>query len=87
MKNEKLQFEQYRDKDKDGYLNQEEVRHWILPSGFDHALAEAQHLMHEADADKDNELSKEEVLDKYDLFVGSQATDFGEYLTARHEEL
>ncbi len=35
---------------------------------------------------QDGTLSKEEVLDKYDLFVGSQATDFGMALT-RHEEL
>ena len=30
-------------------------------------------------------LSKDEVLEKYDLFVGSQATDFGEAL-AKHDE-
>jgi hypothetical protein len=30
-------------------------------------------------------LTKEEILAKYDLFVGSQATDFGEAL-ARHDE-
>ena len=34
---------------------------------------------------QDDKLTKEEVLDKYDLFVGSQATDFGEAL-ARHDE-
>ena len=28
---------------------------------------------------------RQEILDKYDLFVGSQATDFGEALT-RHDE-
>ena len=26
----------------------------------------------QADIDQDNELTKEEILDKYDLFVGSQ---------------
>jgi hypothetical protein len=30
-------------------------------------------------------LTKEEILSKYDLFVGSQATDFGEALN-RHDE-
>ena len=34
---------------------------------------------------QDNKLTKDEVLDKFDLFVGSQATDFGEALT-RHDE-
>jgi len=34
---------------------------------------------------QDGKLSKTEMLDKYDLFVGSQATDFGEILT-KHDE-
>lgn len=34
---------------------------------------------------QDGQLSRQEILDKYDLFVGSQATDFGEALT-RHDE-
>ena len=34
---------------------------------------------------QDGELTEEEVVEKYDLFVGSQATDFGEELT-RHDE-
>jgi hypothetical protein len=42
-------------------------------------------IFSEADSDKDEVLTKEEILSKYDLFVGSQATDFGEALT-RHDE-
>lgn len=34
---------------------------------------------------QDGKLTKEEIVDKYDLFVGSQATDFGEALV-RHDE-
>lgn len=34
---------------------------------------------------QDGRLTKAEIVDKYDLFVGSQATDFGEALT-RHDE-
>lgn len=34
---------------------------------------------------QDGKLSKDEILEHYDLFVGSQATDFGEALT-RHDE-
>ncbi len=62
-----------------------QVREWIIPPDFDHSEAEAKHLIFEADADQDSRLTKQEVLDKYDLFVGSQATDFGEALT-RHDE-
>lgn len=34
---------------------------------------------------QDGKLTKEEIVEKYDLFVGSQATDFGEALV-RHDE-
>nr|AFI26259.1 supercoiling factor variant A [Drosophila melanogaster]AFI26261.1 supercoiling factor variant C [Drosophila melanogaster] len=83
--NEREAFSTHRDLDKDGYLNEEEVKQWIAPHDFDHSEAEAKHLLFEADADHDDKLTKEEILDKYDVFVGSQATDFGEAL-ARHDE-
>jgi len=34
---------------------------------------------------QDGVLTKEEVLDKYEVFVGSQATDFGEALRMHDE--
>merc|ERR1712050_375191 len=75
----------YRDTDGNGLMDLEEVKAWIIPPDFDHSEAEAKHLIFESDQDQDNMLTKEEILDKYDLFVGSQATDFGEALT-RHDE-
>ncbi|XP_011499500.1 PREDICTED: calumenin-B [Ceratosolen solmsi marchali] len=83
--NEQEQFSAHRDKDANGYLDTEEVKDWIIPADFDHAEAEARHLIYEADSDADQKLTKEEILEKYDIFVGSQATDFGEALT-RHDE-
>lgn len=59
---------------------QEEMRDWIMPVGFDHADAEANHLVGMADDDKDGKLSIEEIIAHYDTFVGSQATDYGEQL-------
>ena len=85
VKEEREQFKAHRDKDKDGFLNLEEVKEWILPADFDHSEAESKHLINEADVDHDGRLTKQEVLDKYDLFVGSQATDFGEAIS-RHDE-
>jgi len=82
---EREQFEKFRDRDGDGFMDLEEVKAWIIPPDFDHSEAEAKHLIFESDQDQDNMLTKEEVLEKYDLFVGSQATDFGEALT-RHDE-
>ena len=82
---ERQQFEKFRDRNQDGFMDLEEVRAWIIPPDYDHSEAEAKHLVFEADEDHDNLLTKEEILEKYDLFVGSQATDFGEALT-RHDE-
>jgi Ca2+-binding EF-hand superfamily protein len=85
VKTERGQFSMYRDKNKDGHMDREEVKDWIIPDDYDHASAEAKHLIFESDGDRDGTLSKAEVLEKYDLFVGSQATDFGEALT-KHDE-
>ncbi|XP_067613631.1 calumenin-B [Eurosta solidaginis] len=85
VKSEREGFSKFRDLNGDGYLDREEVRTWIVPKDFDHAESEAKHLIFEADIDGDEKLTKAEILEKYDVFVGSQATDFGEAL-ARHDE-
>lgn len=85
VKAEREQFTSFRDTNKDGFMDLEEVKAWIIPADFDHSEAEAKHLIYESDADQDGSLTKDEILDKYDLFVGSQATDFGEALS-RHDE-
>lgn len=83
---EREHFSKWRDLNKDGVMDKDEVRHWIMPDDYDHAQAESKHLIYEADGDKDGKLTKAEILEKYDLFVGSQATDFGEALTKTHDE-
>jgi len=85
VKRERESFNEVRDTNNDGFMDNNEVRTWILPQDFDHVEAEAKHLIHESDSDSDEMLTKDEILSKYDLFVGSQATDFGEALT-RHDE-
>uniref|UniRef100_A0A3Q3VWW4 EF-hand domain-containing protein n=1 Tax=Mola mola TaxID=94237 RepID=A0A3Q3VWW4_MOLML len=82
---ERQQFAEFRDKNQDGKMDKEETLDWILPTDYDHAEAEAKHLLHESDADQDGKLSKKEILDKFDVFVGSQVTDFGDALL-RHDE-
>ncbi|ESO97522.1 hypothetical protein LOTGIDRAFT_103470 [Lottia gigantea] len=82
---ERKQFHDFRDKNKDGKMDPKEVMDWIIPADYDHSAAESKHLIYESDVDKDNRLTKQEILDKHDMFVGSQATDFGEALT-RHDE-
>lgn len=82
---EREQFNTHRDKNGDKKLDRKELGDWIIPEDFDHADAEAKHLIYEADVDKDSFLSKAEIMDQQDLFVGSQATDFGDYFL-RHDE-
>jgi Ca2+-binding EF-hand superfamily protein len=52
VKTEREQFSEYRDQNKDGKMDKEEIKSWILPDNYDHAEAEAKHLMYEADTDK-----------------------------------
>lgn len=82
---EREQFSKYRDANQDGKLDRAEVRQWILPEDYNHAEAEAQHLIHESDDDQDEKLTKEEMLEHKDVFVGSQATEWGEMMS-RHDE-
>lgn len=52
MKTEKQQFSVFRDKNKDGRMDREEVADWIMPEDFDHVTAEARHLIQESDTNK-----------------------------------
>uniref|UniRef100_A0AAY4EWS0 EF-hand domain-containing protein n=1 Tax=Denticeps clupeoides TaxID=299321 RepID=A0AAY4EWS0_9TELE len=87
VRTERDQFSDFRDLNKDGKMDADEIRHWILPQDYDHALAEARHLVYESDTDKDQMLTKEEILENWNMFVGSQATNYGEDLTKNHDEL
>ena len=49
---EREQFNEFRDLNKDGKLDKDESRHWILPQDYDHAQAEARHLVYESDKNK-----------------------------------
>ncbi|GIY39875.1 calumenin [Caerostris extrusa] len=44
------------------------------------AKNEVAHLIKSSDTDEDGKLSIQEIVDHYDIFVGSEATDFGEQL-------
>uniref|UniRef100_A0A0N5C535 Reticulocalbin-3 n=1 Tax=Strongyloides papillosus TaxID=174720 RepID=A0A0N5C535_STREA len=80
VESERELFREHRDKNNDNKLDRDEMRDWIMPIGFDHADAEAKHLIGIADDNKDGKLSPEEIIQHYDTFVGSQATDYGEQL-------
>lgn len=72
-------FKQY-DKNNDGKLDKDEVKAWTMPKFEDSAATEADHLIRESDKDKDGVLTKDEILGQHELWVGSQATDYGKHL-------
>lgn len=77
---EKDKFDTDFDKDHDGYLNHNEILSWIVPSSDEIAIDEVNHLFVASDDDHDDRLSYKEIVDKYDIFVGSEATDYGDHL-------
>ncbi|GFS49632.1 reticulocalbin-2 [Nephila pilipes] len=77
---EKDRFIKDFDLDGDKMLNKEEVLLWLIPNNGETAENEAKHLIETSDTDKDGKLSFKEIVDHYDVFVGSEATDFGEQL-------
>ncbi|KAG7459877.1 hypothetical protein MATL_G00215100 [Megalops atlanticus] len=87
VQTERKQFSEFRDVNHDGALDASEVSKWILPGEIDHADNEARHLIHETDTDKDGKITKAEILANWNMFVGSQATNYGEDLTKKHDEL
>lgn len=50
----------------------------------DIAKDEVDHLFASADDDHDDFLSFEEILEHHDVFVGSEATDYGDHLHNMH---
>lgn len=55
---------------------------WFSPSEV--ASDEVDHLFVASDDDHDDRLSHQEIIDKYDIFVGSEATDYGDHLHNIH---
>ena len=81
---EKERFDSDLDKNKDGVLDEEEIIAWVIPDNNDIATDEVNHLFAGADFDVDGVLSVKEILDNHELFVGSEATDYGEHLHDPH---
>lgn len=52
---------------------------WVLPDRDD-VIKETKHLIASADDSEDGKLSFDEIVDHFQLFVGSTATDHGQAL-------
>ncbi|KAI4872609.1 hypothetical protein NFI96_024584, partial [Prochilodus magdalenae] len=84
---EKKHFSEFRDANKDGFLDASEVSQWVLPGDVDHADNEAKHLIHETDTNNDGRLSVSEIMDKLEVIKISTITDYGNLLLKGHDEL
>lgn len=85
---QRKEFHQKFDKNKDGKMDREEARDWVLPERND-SHDETAHLMDGTDENADGFLSVDEILLHWNLYVGSLATDHGRTLkkVKPHEEL
>ncbi|XP_053546394.1 reticulocalbin-2 [Bombina bombina] len=81
---EKDRFSNDYDKDGDGRLNPKELLSWIVPNNEGVSLDEANHLIEEIDKDGDGRLSESEILKSRDIFLTSEATDYGRQLLDEH---
>lgn len=81
---EQDKFDHELDLNKDGVLDVEEVRTWIIPDNDEIAEEEVDHLFASADIDHNGQLSFEEIIKNYDVFVGSEASDYGNDLLGDH---
>jgi len=81
---EKERFDSDLDKNKDGSLDDAEIISWVIPDNNEIATDEVNHLFAGADEDVDGVLSMDEILKNHELFVGSEATDYGEHLHNPH---
>ena len=76
---EKDRFAEF-DVNKDGQLNFDEIKPWVLTDNREEAEEEAEHLMKVADENNDSRLTEREVVAVHEEFVGSQVTDYGHQL-------
>ncbi|XP_058851269.1 reticulocalbin-2-like [Acipenser ruthenus] len=81
---ERERFENVYDKDQDGKLSPEELLNWVVPNNLDAAKEEAVHLIKEMDTNGDGKLTENEVLSNQELFLSSEATDYGRQLHDEH---
>ncbi|XP_064478069.1 calumenin-A-like [Ornithodoros turicata] len=82
-------FSTYLDKDKDGVLNESEMKDWVLPT-HDREEGEAWRLISVGDANQDTKLTKEEVTAVPDYFMGILPHEFwqqeGHAGSVKHDE-
>jgi Ca2+-binding EF-hand superfamily protein len=73
-------FNDEYDRNSDGYLTGDELLFWLSPDNTEIAIDEAEHLIDMCDEDEDEKLTPDEIVDNHDLWVDSDATEYGAQL-------
>merc|ERR1719436_397964 len=73
-------FNDEYDRNKDGFLAGDELLFWLSPDNTEIAIDEAEHLIDMCDEDEDEKLTPEEIVENHDLWVDSDATEYGAQL-------
>jgi len=84
---EKDKFNEDFDINGDGYLEGEELSLWLGPDNTEIAIEEADHLIEMCDENNDSFLQFDEVLANNDVWLDSDATEYGQQLKYIHTEL
>jgi len=84
LEQQREMFDSEYDINGDGRLDGQEFKRWVAPSNEEIADEEVAHLFSASDDDHDGFLSFAEILEHHDVFVGSEATDYGDHLNNIH---
>merc|ERR1711970_101866 len=84
---EKHRFQDDFDRNGNGFIDGEELNYWMGPDNTEIAIEETDHIIEMSDEDGDGLLTVNEVLSNHDLWVDSDATQFGQQLRFAHDEL
>lgn len=69
-------FGRFLDKDKDGVLNLDEIRDWLVPAKSKKFEVEAKRLFDIGDANEDHKLSNAEILENYEQYISLLPQDY-----------
>lgn len=85
IKKEDDQFHRYLDTNSNGILEGPDLLLWLSPDNADLAWEEVEELFGLCDEDEDGVLSIEEIIEEMDMWIDSDATEYGEQLRAFDE--
>lgn len=69
-------FGRFLDKNKDGILDEEEIKDWLVPSKSARYASEAKRLLDIGDINEDHKLSNAELMEHYEHFLGLFPPDY-----------